>query len=131
MAVYTEVRKGVYFDSVTLMLYSGSIKELQGVAEAAVMMGTDHNKRLMADSGVLDAPTADSATPNDLIIGINAESDAVIESAKALLEDLLQKKSAAPPRTPPQRPSQVLSRSLAAPTWQSSPCRASSPQGRL
>ena len=92
MAVYTEVRKGVYFDSVTLMLYSGSLKELQGVAEAAVMMGTDHNKRLMADSGVLDAVTADSATPNDLIIGINAESGSVIESAKALLEELLQKK---------------------------------------
>ena len=47
MVNYSEIRKNAYFDSVTLMLISSKVEELEGVTGAAVMMGTDHNKDLM------------------------------------------------------------------------------------
>ena len=38
-----EVRKNQYYDSVTLMVASSEMRRLEGVENAAVMMGTDHN----------------------------------------------------------------------------------------
>ena len=45
MVSYSEIKKNTYYDSVTLMLISGRLEAVDGVEEAAVMMGTDHNKQ--------------------------------------------------------------------------------------
>lgn len=51
MVSYSEIKKNTYYDSVTLMLISGKLEAVDGIEEAAVMMGTDHNKLLMKMPG--------------------------------------------------------------------------------
>jgi succinyl-CoA synthetase alpha subunit len=64
------------------MRLSTQLASLPGVARAAVMMGTDSNKVLLADSGML-TEDARRAAANDLIIAIDAESDDAAERARA------------------------------------------------
>ena len=85
MVAYHEVRENTYFDSVTLMLFSSRLSALPGVKEAAVMMGTDHNKSLMIGSGILQPADAEGITPNALVIGVLAESDQVVQEVLAEL----------------------------------------------
>ena len=83
MVQFVRVQESTYFDSVTLMLISSKLAELPQIKEAAVMMGTDHNKRLMLQSGVLNEANAHRAKPNDLIIGILGETQTAVEAAPA------------------------------------------------
>lgn len=45
--IHNVIKHNAYFDSVTLMLFSSKLGGIDGVQEAAVMMGTDHNIELM------------------------------------------------------------------------------------
>ena len=63
------VRKGFYLDSVALMRMSRSLADLDGVEEAAMMMGTPANHQIMEDAGLLDEVGKD-AGGGDLVIGI-------------------------------------------------------------
>ncbi|AXA37154.1 MAG: acyl-CoA synthetase [Candidatus Sumerlaea sp.] len=74
------VRRGEYFDSVLLMRISRSLKQLEGVEDAVVAMGTPQNKALLAEQGFA-GPDLDSATPNDLIIAVRGAEipDAIID----------------------------------------------------
>lgn len=92
MVQFVRVQESTYFDSVTLMLISSKLAELPQIKEAAVMMGTDHNKRLMLQSGVLNEANAHRAKPNDLIIGILGETQTAVEAALAQLDVLMQEK---------------------------------------
>lgn len=92
MISYSEVRKSTYFDSVTLMLFSSQLSDLEGVQTAAVMMGTDHNKSLMMGSGLLTAEAAEGISPNDMVIGIAAGDQDGVDRAMALLAELLENK---------------------------------------
>ncbi len=73
--VINEVRRGFYLDSVALMRLSRVIAERAGVEEAALMMGTPTNKRIMADAGLL-VVAGQAAEGGDLVIGIRADSQA-------------------------------------------------------
>ena len=73
MVIQNQVRKDLYFDSVTLMVASSMMRQLEGVDNAAVMMGTDHNRQLMTDSGLL-GPDMEPFGVNDTVVGIRAES---------------------------------------------------------
>lgn len=92
MVQFVRVQESTYFDSVTLMLISSKLAELPQIKEAAVMMGTDHNKRLMQQSGVLDEASMCKAKPNDLVIGILAETQQAVDAALAQLDTLMQEK---------------------------------------
>lgn len=92
MIQFVDVRKSTYFDSVTLMLISGKLAELPQIVEAAVMMGTEHNKRLMLRSGVLDEGNAAKVKPNDLVIGILAETQDALDAARQQLDVLMREK---------------------------------------
>ncbi len=85
--VLNEVRKGFYLDSVALMRMSRAIAGMDGVHEAAMMMGTPANHEIMADAGLL-AADAQPTGGGDLIIGIRAaDQDA---ARAALAEAILQ-----------------------------------------
>jgi FdrA protein len=84
--VVNEVRKGFYLDSVALMRSSRHIAGLPGIAEAALMMGSPSNKAIMANAGILD-PAGAAAGPNDLIIGLRAETP---EAAAAAVTEALR-----------------------------------------
>lgn len=87
---FNRVRRGFYMDSAALMRLSQAIGEIPGVTQAALMIGSPSNKRLMADAGLL-AELGELAGANDLVIAVNAESEAVGEAALAEAEALLDR----------------------------------------
>lgn len=87
--IVNEVLRGFYLDSVALLRMSQSLVGLDGVDEAAMMMGSPSNRQIMADAGILDA-TGEAAEGGDLVIAIRAESqdaaDIALKEARAILE---------------------------------------------
>jgi FdrA protein len=79
--ILNEVRRGFYLDSVALMRLSREIADMDGVVEAALMMGTPSNKQIMAGAGLLDA-TGTAAAGGDLVLGILADSPAAAAAAR-------------------------------------------------
>ncbi|MGM0381338.1 MAG: acyl-CoA synthetase FdrA, partial [bacterium] len=91
MAIAYEIKKDTYYDSVTLMLTSSDVEQIDGVREAVVGMGTDYNidslKRLD-----LYQKEFDELTPHDLIFCVEAEEQATAETAIEEAEKLLTEK---------------------------------------
>ena len=81
--VVNQVRRAFYRDSVALMRISRAVGALDGVASAALMIGSVTNKNLMRDAGLLNAD-GERAGPNDLIFAVSAEGEA--QAATALAE---------------------------------------------
>lgn len=71
------VKKDAYYDSVTLMLVSREIKKEHGIIDAAVMMGTDENLKILKSAGLFQIST--EVSPNDLIIAIKGEERKIDE----------------------------------------------------
>jgi len=86
------VRKDTYFDSVFLMLATRGIKALPGVAEAVVAMATPMNVDLLAGLGFPKEELA-GLSPNDLVVAIDADTDAVLDDATTAAFDALKRKS--------------------------------------
>ena len=63
----TQVKGGEYYDSVTLLEVAQDLLALEGVKDAAVVMGTPANKGILADAQLL-TPEAEAATPDDLVV---------------------------------------------------------------
>ncbi len=78
--VINEVRRGFYLDSVALMRFSRRLAGMEGVEEAALMMGTPSNRRIMSDAGLL-GPECEPTEGGDLVIGIRASSAGAAEAA--------------------------------------------------
>lgn len=84
MATGFVIRKNQYYDSVFLMGISKRISDVEGVQQNAVLMGSDTNKELLASIGIHDIQI-DDARPNDLIVGVVADTEQVITG---VLEEL-------------------------------------------
>jgi FdrA protein len=87
LAIQAVVKASLYHDSVTLMNIARELRAIQGIEDAALLMGTDANKALLAQADLL-APAADSAAPSDLILVVRGDP-AEIERALELAEKLL------------------------------------------
>jgi len=81
------IKKGEYFDSVSLMIVSREITKLDGVEDSAVVMGTRENKSILEAVGLM-LEDFTSAGDTDLLIAIKAESDPVIESVLVKIDEL-------------------------------------------
>lgn len=90
MYLLNEVKKNTYYDSITLMLLSGSLSSGEGVVRASAMMGTDHNKNLMRQSEMLTEETAGETSPNDLVIAILADTREHAEACLELVPQILE-----------------------------------------
>lgn len=88
MATRTIVRKNEYKDSVRLMSISREATALEGVETAQALLGTDGNKKVLESLGQLNADVAE-ATPNDLVISIQAVSDDACEKALQEIDRLM------------------------------------------
>ena len=88
MEIETRILKNQYHDSVALMLASRTLRESEGVADAAFIMGTDANKELLKQGGLL-TKEAETARANDLIITIKCDADAthLLDKAEKLLKE--------------------------------------------
>ena len=82
------LRRGSYADSIELMQIAEELRRLAGIGAAALLMGTPANLATLAEAG-LEAPEAEGAGPNDLVVAVRAESAAAgraaLERAEALL----------------------------------------------
>ena len=83
------IRKNQYFDSVFLMGVSKRIAGVKGVRQNAVLIGSEANKKLLADIGVEDA-RIDAAQPNDLIVAVIADRQETVDEVLANLDAYLQ-----------------------------------------
>jgi FdrA protein len=92
MAVKTLIKISEYHDSVSLMLVARELSKLEGIKDAAVVMGTEANRSILNDAGLL-TEEANAASPNDLVIAVAATSDSVAEAALQKAEALLKHKA--------------------------------------
>jgi FdrA protein len=88
MPVWNIIHKGLYHDSVTLMRLTRDLESVAGVRRVAAMMATPSNRTLLRDAGLLTAD-ADGASPNDLIIAVEADEVAAVQAAAQAAEAAL------------------------------------------
>ncbi|MBI5304200.1 MAG: acyl-CoA synthetase FdrA [Chloroflexi bacterium] len=93
MVIQTLVKPGEYRDSVALMLLAREVGALPGVNDVSVVMGTPANKAVLQHAGLL-TKDADAASPNDLLIAVQAQDDAAARAALAQAQALLAQKAA-------------------------------------
>jgi succinyl-CoA synthetase alpha subunit len=85
------VLKNAYFDSAFLMLVSKAVKQLPGIRDAALVMGTEVNIEILRGIGLL-GPVAQSVSPNDLIIAIQGQSAKTLNHAMDAAKKLLRQR---------------------------------------
>ena len=88
--IVNRVCAGLFLDSVILMQISRSITRLDGVEDAALMIGTPSNLDLL-DNAKLLARASRKATGGDLILAVRAQDETAAASALAKAEILLER----------------------------------------
>ena len=88
MTVKNHVLKNLYRDSVALMRLSREIEGLENVEQATAIMGTENNKELLEQAGLL-ADSGKSATPQDLIVAFNLTPSGREETVMASVQQRL------------------------------------------
>jgi FdrA protein len=83
------ISKNTFRDSVYLMRLSNTVRNFDGVIEAEVIIGTDHNKKFLQSGGLWSEEVEKDAGANDLIIAVKAESKEKAEKAiQSALDEL-------------------------------------------
>lgn len=108
------VRHAFYLDSVALMRLSRTIGGMPGVAEAALMMATPANKRILADAGLLRSE-GEAAGGGDLVIAVRARDRAGAEAALNEADDWLDRRRRRDGGGGARRPSSLRTALKAAP----------------
>ncbi len=93
MSAHVEVRAGTYHDSVTLMLASQQVADLPGVRSAMVAMATPLNLEVYERLG-FDLAAVATASPNDLVLAVEADDEGSLAAAVSALEVQLTAKAA-------------------------------------
>jgi FdrA protein len=83
------IRKNSYFDSVFLMRVAKNLSLQKGVVQAAALMGTEKNKELLREIGILGSEVA-AAFPQDLILAVKAEGREVLDGILKNIDSWLQ-----------------------------------------
>ncbi|MCX5785341.1 MAG: acyl-CoA synthetase FdrA [Elusimicrobia bacterium] len=91
--IKTVIKRGAYFDSVSLMQVAKKLNSLPGVLDSAVVMATKENKGIIKASGLL-TPEVLKAGDSDLAIAVKAKTPEAAASALKAAEELLNKKPA-------------------------------------
>ena len=92
------VRRNFHRDSVQLLQLSELAKKIDGVTDAAVVMGTSTNKEILNKLGLL-TEDGRSATESDMILAVSAESSTLIERGLTQIQEMVLK----PPTSKGQR----------------------------
>jgi succinyl-CoA synthetase alpha subunit len=89
------LKKGEYFDSVSLMIAANKINQIEGVIDSAAVMGTKENKAILKASGFLIDQFRE-AGDTDLLIAVKTgtwdAAEKVLENIDAELKKLIKKK---------------------------------------
>lgn len=87
----TEIRRGAYYDSVVLMHLQKALLALPGIEDAGVLMATEANKDVLEQSDLL-TEEAKRAGAEDLIIVVDAASDALAAEALSQVDSLIERR---------------------------------------
>lgn len=87
--VINALRPSFYMDSVALMRCSKDVAAMDGVEDAALMMGTPANRQIMTDARLM-AADGERAKAGDLVIGIRAGDHAAADRALAAAQAFLE-----------------------------------------
>jgi len=82
------IRRSAYFDSVALMRVAEQARQIPGVIEVALVMGTPANRATLMASELWPAD-APATAPEDLLIAVRAKSDDALRLALASVEQRL------------------------------------------
>ncbi|MFD8567159.1 acyl-CoA synthetase FdrA [Streptomyces sp. NPDC059639] len=88
------VRKNTYYDSVSLMSVSTRANALEGVEQAFTAMGTEMNKGVLDDLGLLTDELR-AAASGDLMIVLVAAEDTDTQALLGQVEELLERRAPA------------------------------------
>src|SRR6476659_5453914 len=88
MPLINFVKPNRYQDSVTLMQAAARLREMPGIDDASLMMGTEPNLEMLRDAGLL-SKEGESAGPNDLVVALSGSTEA-LNHVEQQLEDLLR-----------------------------------------
>ena len=83
------IKKGEYYDSVSLMQVARKLRELPGIVDSAVVMGSGENKAILESAGLL-INQFQSANDNDLLIAIAVKDTNSADKAIAEIDSLLK-----------------------------------------
>lgn len=86
--LHTIIQKNNYQDSIVLMLLTNRLLTVEGVNNASVMMGTPANKDIFKTGG-LYTDEMSSATSNDMVLVLDIEDEAIIETVMAEIDAFL------------------------------------------
>jgi FdrA protein len=81
-----EVRRGAYYDSVSLMQVSKAVRGAPGISAALVAMATGLNTDLLTGLGFVVSATVG---PNDLLVAIRGADETAIEAGRSALDGAL------------------------------------------
>lgn len=84
-----QVKKGAYFDSVTLMTIGRHVQSLAGVMDAAIVMGTAENRAILEASGLL-LPEFGQTRETDLLIALKLADASRAEPVLTEIEQQFQ-----------------------------------------
>ena len=88
MVTKVVVKKSTYRDSITLMKISNSIAKLSGITQAAVVMATGLNRRVLSEAGFSDAVIG-RASNDDMIVAVEAKDSKSLDAALVETDKLL------------------------------------------
>lgn len=83
------VKKGEYFDSISLMIVAQAVNRLEDCLDSAVVMGTRENRAILESAGML-LPEFDGTNDADLLVAIKAETGEKADSVLAKIDEQLQ-----------------------------------------
>jgi FdrA protein len=83
---HLEVRRGAYYDSVSLMQVSRHVAAAPGVLAAQVAMATELNLEVIGGMGFV---VPDGVQPNELLVAVRGDDEAGVEAGVAALEESL------------------------------------------
>ena len=82
------IRRSAYFDSVALMRVAERARQLTGVIDVALVMGTAANRTMLTDAGLLPADAPPTAAA-DLVAVVSAQTGDAVDAALARVSELL------------------------------------------
>ena len=88
MPVVNIVKRNLFRDSIQLMRLSEDAKRLEGVDDAVVSMGTDTNRRLLRDLGLLGSESRGTGD-GDLIIAVRVRGGFAADEVMGRVEQLV------------------------------------------
>ena len=88
------IKKGEYYDSVSLMIVSKELKTIQGVIDSSVVMGTAENRAILKSADLYLAEF-ETAGETDLLIAVKAkeasDADAALKKVDGIFKSLRSK----------------------------------------